>query len=150
MYRYTHIVLEGQLSEQKAEFLVEVSVENETGNRSDFESKTCLGSLRVLENVPYIEILVQLVSSLFCAGYQLTCLLSTFADFKNSHSVLMGRHLLILLCPNSQSVGGPAMGPVCTRKSFRRSHEGGCLLLVCVRWLVEWLVCPAVLGNWMW
>lgn len=37
----------------------------------------------------------------------------------------MGRDLLILLCPNSQSVGGPAMGPVCTRKSFRRSHEGG-------------------------
>lgn len=82
-----------------AEFLVEASVENETGNRSDFESKTCLGSLRVLENVPYIEILVQLVSSLFCAGYQLSCLLFTFADFKNSHSVLMGRDLLILLCP---------------------------------------------------
>lgn len=72
---------------------------------------------------------MQLVSSLFCAGYQLSCLLFTFANFKNSHFVLMGRDLLILLCPNNQSVGGPAMGPVCTSKSFWRSHEGGCLFV---------------------
>lgn len=97
---YSYCFRRSLVSKPRAGFPVEQSVENETGYGSDFESKTCLGSLIVLECILHQKIgAVSVFSVFFFLATNCLAYFFVFANFKNSHPVLMGRNLLILLCP---------------------------------------------------